>query len=307
MNRDPATRRKFIPGRRPARRGIVLGALALLASGSLRAQAHRQPPGVAPATAPLRPAAPGVTGEAIFQALIEHNHARDRQLGRYLETRTYSIGNLKGKVYAREIVQVRYRAPSTKLFHREAAHGSWLARHLVLNRLIASEKQTSSGRRHRDSSITPRNYAFRLLGEQRLGTIACYVVEAKPRHKGKYLFTGKIWISQSDFAIVRIAGHPVKKLSFWVERVHFVRQYEQIGPFWLPQTDSTLAKIRFAGWKTLTIEYHVESINGQPSAPGAAAVAAGSPDAPRAFVRRPPAAGASAARLTAARRDGRQR
>jgi hypothetical protein len=40
---------------------------------------------------------------------------------------------------------------------------------------------------------------------------------------------------------VRIEGHPAKKLSFWIRRADFVRQYQKIDGFWLPQKDQTLA------------------------------------------------------------------
>jgi hypothetical protein len=48
-----------------------------------------------------------------------------------------------------------------------------------------------------------------------------------PKRPDKYLFEGKVWIDSQDYAIVRIAGHPAKKLSFWIERADFVRQYQK--------------------------------------------------------------------------------
>jgi len=39
-----------------------------------------------------------------------------------------------------------------------------------------------------------------------------------PRSKDKYLFEGKLWIDVKDYSVVRIEGHPAKKLSFWIQR-----------------------------------------------------------------------------------------
>jgi outer membrane lipoprotein-sorting protein len=210
---------------------------------------------------PLQAAPPGLTGEEVFKHLVEHSHQRDSQLQRYSALRTYEVSNPEGKIYGQKIVEVDYDAPDRKTFVTKSEEGSWLVRRLVLDRLIASEQETASGKDHQDSSISPGNYSFELLGEQQLGPYSCYVVEATPRRTDKYLFEGRIWISKEDFGIVRIAGHPAKKLSFWIERVEFVRKYQKIHQFWLPQRDETVAKIRLKGTKLLTINHADYTIN----------------------------------------------
>ncbi len=83
-------------------------------------------------------------------------------------------------------------------------------RHLVFDRLMQSEGETSSGREHHDSAITTANYEFKLAGEQEIGPYHCLVLEATPKRKDKYLFEGKMWVDAEDFAVVKIAGHPAK-------------------------------------------------------------------------------------------------
>lgn len=39
-----------------------------------------------------------------------------------------------------------------------------------------------------------------------------------------YLFEGKLWIDVDDYSVVRIEGHPAKKLCFWIQRADFVWQ-----------------------------------------------------------------------------------
>ena len=65
-----------------------------------------------------------------------------------------------------------------------------------------------------------------------------------PKQKDKYLFEGKLWIDVKDYSVVRIEGHPAKKLSFWIQCADFVRQYQNIDGFWLPQKDQTLVQVR---------------------------------------------------------------
>jgi hypothetical protein len=135
-------------------------------------------------------------------------------------------------------------------------------RRLALNPLIASEIEAASGKQHHDSAITPANYTFELLGEQQVGPYHCIVARATPRRADKYLFEGKVWIDTEDYAVVRIAGHPAKKLSFWIERADFVREYQRIDGFWLSKKDVTFVKVRMYGQKVLTINHQNYAVTG---------------------------------------------
>lgn len=201
------------------------------------------------------------SGEQIFADLVRHNELRNATLQQYSATRTYAVSDVSGKVHAKETVRMEYIAPDKKTFVTLDEEGSVIVRHLVLNRLMESEVSTAAGQDHRDSSITPANYAFRLLGEEDIGAHHCFVVEALPKRKDKYLFEGKVWIDSREFAIVKIAGHPARNLSFWVTRADFVRQYEKINDFWLPQKDETTVDVRMYGRKILSIEHHIDSVN----------------------------------------------
>ncbi len=209
----------------------------------------------------LSPAYEGMTGEALFQKLLESNQAREARLQHYSSLRTYAVANDKGKAYAQEIVRLDYQAPDHKVFRTLSEEGSTLVRDLVLKRLIESESEASSGRAHRDSSIRPANYEFHLLGEQDVGPYHCLVAQVTPRRRDKYLFEGRVWIDSQDYAIVRIAGQPAKSLSFWITRADFVRQYQRIGEFWFAARDETSVHVRLYGNKILTINYQDYVIN----------------------------------------------
>jgi hypothetical protein len=234
-----------------------------LAASGLRAQVvQEEDPALTAAIEPLRP---GVTESQIFAELLAHNERRKSALLDYTSLRTYRVVDLKGKVHAEEIGRMEFRAPDKKTFVVTSEGGSGLIRRLALSPLIASEIETAAGKEHHDSAIAPENYTLDLLGEQQVGSYHCFVAQAVPKRRDKYLFEGKVWIDSQDYAVVRIEGHPAKKLSFWIERADFVRQYQKIGSFWLPQKDETLVQVRLYGKKALTIDHQDYSVNGAAS------------------------------------------
>lgn len=210
----------------------------------------------------LEPLRSGLTEAQVFARLISHNELRNAALANYTSLRTYQVVDLRGKVYAEEIGRMEFRAPDKKTFFVSSESGSKLVRLLALHPLIASEIETAAAKERRDSAITPDNYNLSLLGEQQVGPRHCFVAQAIPRRRDKYLFEGKVWIDAEDYAIVRIEGHPATRLSFWIERANFVRQYQKIGEFWLPQKDQTFVQVRLYGKKTLTIEHRDYVVNG---------------------------------------------
>ncbi len=203
-----------------------------------------------------------ITDAEIFSNLVERNRLRDVHLQEYSAVRAYRVTNDRGKVHAEAVVLVEYRAPGTKTFTTTSEEGSRIVRSMVFKRLMESEVEAAAGRSHRDSSIKPDNYTFHLLGEDDVDGYHCFVVQAVPKRRDKYLFEGKIWIDTQDFAIVKIAGHPAKNPSFWLKRVDFVRRYQKIGEFWLPLKDETITELRIHGKKILTINHQDYTVNG---------------------------------------------
>jgi outer membrane lipoprotein-sorting protein len=200
----------------------------------------------------------------VFSELVAHNGLRSTALLAYTSTRTYRVSDLSGKVHAQEVGRMEYRAPDKKTFTVTSEDGSAVVRHLALNPLIASEIKAAGGKDRHDSSITPENYTLELLGEEQVGPYHCIVARAIPKRTDKYLFEGKVWIDAQDYAVVRIEGHPAAKVSFWIKRADFVRQYQKIDGLWLPQRDETVVDVRFYGKKVLTIEhanYAVRKLN----------------------------------------------
>ena len=223
-------------------------------------------------TTPLEPLRSGVAGDQVFEELTAHNDLRKSELRDYTALRTYQVVDLKGKVHAEEIGRMEFRAPDQKTFVVTSETGSGLIRKMALNPLISSEISAAAGKEHHDSAISPANYSLEMMGEQQVGPYHCFVALAIPKRKDKYLFDGKLWIDADDYAVVRIEGHPAKKLSFWIQRADFVRRYQKIDGFWLPQTDETFVEVRLYGKKVLTIEHQNYLINAAQKKEGQRAV-----------------------------------
>jgi len=231
---------------------FILGAVSAAPIAASQDDAGQMAPEMAlsSARAPV-----GLTGDDVVAQMLQRNLLRSQQLQQYSAVRTYEIRNLEGKVAAQAVVRVEYRAPDKKTFSKTSEKGSSIVRHLVFDRLIQSESETSSGREHHNSAITTTNYRFTLAGEEEVGPYHCFVLEAIPKRKDKYLFEGKIWIDAEDFAVVKIAGHPAKRPSFWINRADFVRRYQRIDGFWLPFRDETFVDVKMYGRRVLTVDH----------------------------------------------------
>lgn len=233
---------------------LLIIAFAAIPNG-IAAQGPGQPQTPHPSTS-------GVTGATLFAALIEHNLLRARDLHDFSVYRTYVVRNDKNKTRAESEVRMTFQAPGKKEFSIISEKGSGLVRQRVFQALLESEVQAAAGTSNRDSSITPANYTFELIGEEDVDGFHTFVVHAIPKRNDKYLFEGKVWIEASEYAIVRIEGHPFKSVSFWIKKVDFVRRYQRIDGFWLPLRDETITDVRLIGRNIFTIDHGSYEING---------------------------------------------
>jgi hypothetical protein len=209
----------------------------------------------------VEPLRPGVDESQVLAQLAAHNEKRKSLLHDYTVLRIYQVIDLRGKVHAEKVGRMEFLSPDKKTFAVTSESGSGVVRNMALNPLIKSEIETAAGKEHHDSAISADNYSLNLLGEQQVGPYRCIVAEVQPKRKDKYLFEGKLWIDVDDYSVVRIEGHPAKKLSFWIQRADFVRQYQKIDGFWLPQKDQTLVQVRLYGKKVLTIDHRDYFVN----------------------------------------------
>jgi hypothetical protein len=203
------------------------------------------------------------TGTAeLFSRLIERHHWQEAHLGQFSVVRTYKVHNDKDMKLAEDVVAMKYSAPGTEMFTIKSEKGSGFIRHHVFERLMKDEENRVRADKDPDSLITPENYTFEIIGDDRIGVSNCSVIHAIPKREETDLFEGKVWIDAQDFAIVKIAGHLAKSPSFWIKRVDFVRQYQKIDGFWLLLREEASTNVRIYGKEILTIDYHDYTVNG---------------------------------------------
>lgn len=195
--------------------------------------------------------APRLEPEAVIERMEESNDARRERLASCSGVRTYVAGNARLKRHAQMTVEYRFDAPSAKEFKVRESSGSKVIQRMVIEPLMAAEKE--SGGVRRDTDINRRNYTFRYstFDEER----HAYVFHVQPHKPSKYVFRGDVWIDARSFGVRRIEGEPAKSPSFWVKRTHFVHEYRDVDGFWLPVRHTSEAELRIFGKSELSIEY----------------------------------------------------
>ena len=216
-----------------------------------------------------------LTTSQVVNRMVEMNERRANALRAYTSVRTYHL-ELHGILNLRADMEVKmtYRYPGEKDFTVLSQSGSAYICNHVLKRLIEAENESSHRNEVRQAAIAPENYDFELVGYEHDGKDGYYILQGTPKVNRKYLFKGRIWVDDRDYAIARIEGQPAKPPSWWTTKVNFVAQYERVGDFWLPASNKSVTSVRVFGRSLLTIMYKdydlTSTANNQPVVPGTA-------------------------------------
>ncbi|MFQ5741895.1 MAG: outer membrane lipoprotein-sorting protein [Acidobacteriota bacterium] len=209
------------------------------------------------ASPPLQspPPEPELSADSIIVRMVAANQRRDALLQRYSARQTYRAVNYRFKKKAELQAQVEFDSPATKCFAILSQKGSGTIRKRVFGRMMKAEQEALKQEMKRRSAINRDNYRFELVGEDDVEGRRCYLLEAEPKRKDKFLFRGRLWIDTVDFAVVKVKGRPAKRPSFWTRKIEFVRQYQKIGPFWLPAKLESVTHVFIFGKSRLTVEH----------------------------------------------------
>jgi hypothetical protein len=201
------------------------------------------------------PAAP-LTADQVVQRMVEGNARRAGDLARYRGTRSYHLEyDGLSKKSATLLVAMTYRSPDEKSFCILSESGSEFLQRRVLKRLLEVESDATREEQGRQMAMSPENYEFRLVGDERILDHEFYILEVTPRTKNKFLLRGRIWVEGQDFAVARVEGQPAENPSWWTKRNIIHMTYEKIGEFWLPARSETNTQVRILGHSVLTIVY----------------------------------------------------
>jgi hypothetical protein len=211
--------------------------------------------------------APGqrsLSAQQVVENLVGMNMERARALKAYQSTRTYRLEykGFPGGRLAEMVVNVKYRAPGIKEFEIVSSSGSKMLVDRVFKKMIEGEKEAFKEENQKRIAMNQENYEFTLAGHETGPRGPTYVLAVKPRTKNKFLFVGRIWVDEGQFAIVRMEGEPAKNPSFWIKNTKIETQYVNVGDFWLPAHNHSVTSVRLGGHADFTIEYRDYRITG---------------------------------------------
>ncbi|HVP46430.1 MAG TPA: outer membrane lipoprotein-sorting protein [Bryobacteraceae bacterium] len=193
--------------------------------------------------------------------MAQMDQARQKSLERYADTRRYILDNKRFKTHAEMTVRMTYGSSGKKEFHVVSESGSPWVRKYVFRRLMRVEQENSAAAARRDVRISADNYEFRLIGTETANGRPCYLLDAVPKTRNKYLFRGRIWVDAEDAAVTRIEGSPAQLPSLWTSSVHFVHQFQKIGPYWLAASNVSETEVRLFGSTEIKVEYFDYVVN----------------------------------------------
>ncbi len=246
---------------------LAIGALVCAALGGSSVSSMAQSGSTAapatvrvPATARERT---GANADDIVRKLMQQNQRRADHLKGYTERREYTvvyqgITSLKASM----TVEARYEAPTQKQFQILSQNGPNLLVDRVLKKLLESEQEATKN--PDQTALTPVNYTFSLLGEEKVAGRQCYLLHVEPRVASKFLYQGTIFVDAKDYAVVQIEAKPARNPSFWIGKTNIHHTYSKTGQFWLPEHDRTQGAVRIGGTAVLTIDYgpyHVQGLS----------------------------------------------
>ena len=193
--------------------------------------------------------------------MAQMDHARLKSLQHYTDTRRYILDNKRFRTHAEMTVRMTYDSSGKKQFQVLSESGSDWVRKYVFRRLMKVEQENAAGAARREVLITSDNYNFRMIGMETVHGRPCYVLEATPKTRNKYLFRGRVWVDAEDAAPVRVEGSPAQLPSLWTSSVHFVHQYQKIGPYWMAASNVSQTEVRLFGSTEVRVEYFDYQIN----------------------------------------------
>jgi hypothetical protein len=203
------------------------------------------------------------TADEVMTRMLDHNRERLEALDRYSTERTYQVhyAGTGGEHKAELKVHAEYTGPDQKRFVVVSESGSKFICDKVLKKLVEGEQEATDRANRMQSALNLDNYTVAIAGEETVqplgqGTpVKAWVLKVTPKSPSKFTYKGTVWVSEDDYAVIRIAGEPAKSPSWWIDRAHFDSRYIKRGQVWLPGRNVSSSHVRIGGEATLTIDY----------------------------------------------------
>ncbi len=148
-----------------------------------------------------------------------------------------------------------YQAPKGLAFAAIKFVGDNFVKTNVIARLLQSDIDHVQKGEGGDLSLSSRNYKFNFKTTEVRGGRTVHVYNVKPRKKRVGLFKGHVYIDAYSGSLVRVEGSLVKSPSFFIKKVEFVQDYQDLGAFTFPARIHSTIKTRLVGQAIVDIEH----------------------------------------------------
>jgi hypothetical protein len=260
--------RSMIPipasGRRTATLLLAFGMFALFAIDCSAWQSEQ----------PLPDAQTGVqtgalTDAQIIQRIDDAVHVRTQSVASYTVQELYSIyRNGETTPSIQVTVKTVYTRSTGKDYTPIAQTGSSILRTVVVDRVLANEKEMAKAANRESVALISANYEMHPHpGKVQMNGHECIIVDLKAKRKISYLFNGKAWFDAADFTLVHIEGSPAASPSFFAGETSGIRDYTKVEGFSMAQHGELRSHSFLFGNTVMKIDYTDYQIQLEPNAP----------------------------------------
>ncbi len=216
--------------------------------------------------------APSLPDAEIIQRIDAAVLVRATHVAAYTVQELYSIyRNGETTPSAQVTVRTNYTRAIGKEYTPISQTGSSMMRSVVVDKVLAHEKEMAKAANRENVAITSANYDMHPEpGTVQFNGHRCVIVDLKARRKISYLFNGKGWFDATDFTLVHIEGSPAAAPSFFAGQTGGVRDYAKVEGFSMAQHAEMRSHSFLFGDTLLKIDYTGYQIQLEPStsAPG---------------------------------------
>jgi hypothetical protein len=198
-----------------------------------------------------------VSADEIVTQTMRHDAQRKAALARYTSQRTYQMdySGPIGERHATMRVRMDFSAPDRKEFAVVSESGSTVFCRQIIRRLLEGEREGALEANRLRSMLSPANDVLKLVGDDIVDGQAAWVIDVTPREENRFNYRGRVWVSKTDYAVMRIVGSPAKNPNWLMGSSNFDYRYGQSGEFWLPRRNDTVSHLRIGGVIKLAVDY----------------------------------------------------
>lgn len=180
---------------------------------------------------------------------------QEMKLSAYFSTTFICVQLPDTSQYGEYELRQHYVARRTLEFKAVHFTGDGFVKNNVITRVLQSEANHVQKDDTSLTAITIANYKFSYKGTSQVEGHPVHVYQLKPRRKRVGLFKGLIYLDASTGSLVRAEGSVVKSPSFFIKKIDFVQDYENVGSFTFPVHIHSEARTRLIGRAVVDI-YH---------------------------------------------------